>query len=190
MKLQKIEKLYTGSHTNLYDLVYRNKGNKEKHYSIISRNKDLTPENILNEKPSNGVVICAITQDNSKMLILNEFRMSVNRNIINFPSGLVDPGESIEDAARRELLEETGHDIVSIKKVLKPSYSAIGITDEKITVVVCYITNEPVKKQNMSDNEQLSLKLVDKNQMTNLLEAHEFSSRTQLLAAAWFDNLL
>ena len=190
MKLLNIEKLYAGTHTNLYDLVYLSKANAEKHYSIISRNKELNPENINDNKPSSGVIICAITEDNSKMLILNEFRMSVNRNIINFPSGLIDSNESIEDAARRELLEETGHDIVSITKVLKPSYSAIGITDEKVTVIVCRITNAPVQNQSMSSNEQLSLKLVNKVEMTSLLDTHEFSSRTQLLASAWTDNLL
>lgn len=35
-------------------------------------------------------------------------RGMVGRFSVEFPSGLVDPGETLEEAARRELAEETG----------------------------------------------------------------------------------
>ncbi len=53
-------------------------------------------------------VIVPITYDN-KILLIKQFRPPVNGYVIEFPAGLNDKGETLEDAARRELLEETGY---------------------------------------------------------------------------------
>ncbi len=53
-------------------------------------------------------VIVALTGD-GRMLAVRQYRPSVERYTVELPSGLVDPGESPTQAARRELLEETGY---------------------------------------------------------------------------------
>ncbi|MGM0885079.1 MAG: NUDIX hydrolase [Bacillota bacterium] len=45
-----------------------------------------------------------------KVLIIKENKASV-RNKWNFPGGRIEPGEDIQDAARREVKEETGYDV-------------------------------------------------------------------------------
>ncbi|MBI5100648.1 MAG: NUDIX hydrolase [Nitrospirae bacterium] len=54
------------------------------------------------------VVIVPFTGDGSVILI-RQFRPAVDAYVIELPAGLVDPGEKPEDAARRELIEETGY---------------------------------------------------------------------------------
>ena len=44
-----------------------------------------------------------------ELLFVRQFRQVVDRETLELPSGHVEPRESPEDAARRELLEETGH---------------------------------------------------------------------------------
>jgi ADP-ribose pyrophosphatase len=54
------------------------------------------------------VVIVPITEEGEAVLI-RQFRPPVNSYVVEFPAGLNDRGEEIEEAAARELLEETGY---------------------------------------------------------------------------------
>jgi ADP-ribose pyrophosphatase len=55
-----------------------------------------------------GVIILATTAEN-KILLVKQFRPALNAYTIEFPSGGILTGEKPEDAAKRELLEETGY---------------------------------------------------------------------------------
>ena len=53
--------------------------------------------------------VVAITEEN-EVLIVRQYRPAVEHATFELPSGLVDAGETPEQAARRELLEETGYE--------------------------------------------------------------------------------
>jgi 8-oxo-dGTP pyrophosphatase MutT (NUDIX family) len=46
---------------------------------------------------------------NREVILIRQFRPPVNGFVIELPAGLVDRGESFEEAVRRELIEETGY---------------------------------------------------------------------------------
>lgn len=56
---------------------------------------------------SDYVAVVALTTAR-EMVLVKQYRLVVDRDTFELPSGHVDPGESAEVAARRELLEETG----------------------------------------------------------------------------------
>ena len=86
---------------------------------------------------STGVVcIVAITPDH-RLLLVEQFRPPLDRYTVELPAGLAgdvdDALESLETAARRELLEETGYEASQWIRVCDVVSSA-GLTDETVTV--------------------------------------------------------
>jgi len=66
-----------------------------------------------NEKPyyrlscDDSVGILAVTSD-QKIILVRQFRPAIGMHPLELPSGYLDKKESMEDAIKRELLEETG----------------------------------------------------------------------------------
>jgi ADP-ribose pyrophosphatase len=56
-----------------------------------------------------GIVAIMAVTDDKEVLLIRQFRPPVNGYVIEFPAGLNDKGDTLEEAARRELLEETGY---------------------------------------------------------------------------------
>lgn len=56
-----------------------------------------------------GIVAILPVTDDKEALLIRQFRPPVNRYVIEFPAGLNDKGDTLEEAAKRELLEETGY---------------------------------------------------------------------------------
>lgn len=54
--------------------------------------------------------VCVVALTNARRLVLvRQYRPAVEELTLELPAGHVDPGETPEHAARRELLEETGY---------------------------------------------------------------------------------
>lgn len=86
---------------------------------------------------STGVVVVLAMTADEKVLFVEQYRPPVNRQVIEFPAGLAGdiPGsewEALEEAARRELLEETGYQAAIVERLESGATSA-GLTDEMAT---------------------------------------------------------
>ena len=133
-----------------------------------------------------GVAIVARHKSQDKLLLLKEFRMAINKTIVNVVSGMIDEGETIEEAVKRELYEETGLTDITIKRILKPSYSSVGMSDEKVILV--YADVDGVFSDNSSENEQINAKFYSKKEVVELLKNEEFASRTQIICDNWVNG--
>ncbi|WP_238915558.1 NUDIX hydrolase [Clostridium sp. YIM B02555] len=176
---------------NIFNIQYLTKSGKEAIWNMFSRkNKVKFEEDLMNKEKliADGVIICSTHKDTGKLVVLKEYRVGVNTNIIAFPGGLVDQGETYEETAIRELKEETNLDLVYIDKNrgMKPTYSAIGITDETVAIVYGECIGEP--KDMQDDNEQGKVLLLSKEDVEKILQSNEYQlgSRTELI----FENYL
>ena len=191
MKLNEIKLVNKGKKLKRYDLCYTNKIGKEKIYEIVSRNYIKN----INDLSGNivGVTIVAFSEDKEQMLLLKEFRPAVNKYVVNFVSGLIDENEEIEDTIIRELFEETGitKNRIKIDRILKSSYSSIGMTDEKISLAYVTIKMDGLvlTNENTSSNEVLNPFFVDKTIAKEMLENFEFTSRTQAIVDVWVNGV-
>ncbi len=88
-------------------------------------------------KNCSGVAGILAVNDIDEVILVEQFRKSINKNLIEFPAGLVgDSGENeaIETAALRELEEEAGYSATKATIVAEGPTSS-GLTSETITLV-------------------------------------------------------
>jgi ADP-ribose pyrophosphatase len=55
--------------------------------------------------------------DKNKVVLIRQFRFSINKEIWEIPAGMLRKGEKPEKGAKRELKEETGYEARKIKKI-------------------------------------------------------------------------
>lgn len=85
---------------------------------------------IVVEHPGAAVILAVDEQE--RVLVVVQYRHPARRRFVELPAGLLDkPGEDPEEAARRELLEETGFEATTWTH-LGSTYSSPGITAEVI----------------------------------------------------------
>jgi len=99
-----------------------------------------------------GIVgIVPITEE-GEVILIKQFRPPVNGYVIELPAGLCDMGETLEEAAARELIEETGYAAGRLRFLVKGPMSS-GSSSEMLTVFVATdLTYVGVGKRDETEN--------------------------------------
>jgi ADP-ribose pyrophosphatase len=88
---------------------------------------------VIRKKP---FVLVVANADDDRILMIRQYRPATNRSYLCVPAGYINPGESIEAAAAREALEETGY-IVAHAHCIGELHPLPGFIDSPAHVVVC-----------------------------------------------------
>lgn len=80
-----------------------------------------------------GIVAVVPVTDKGEMILIRQYRPPVDNYVVEFPAGLNDRGERSEEAASRELLEETGYEAKELIFLAKGPLSS-GSSREILTV--------------------------------------------------------
>ena len=76
-----------------------------------------------------GAVVLLPRLDDGRIVLIENHRHTVGETLLELPAGTIDPGETPEQTATRELTEETGYTAAKLEK-LHEFYSCPGICDE------------------------------------------------------------
>lgn len=184
-KLTKIEKVQSGKFLNMYNLEYTREDGSKKIYETVSRQSDLTIEDMRdNSMISQAVGMIMFNYDKSKIMLQQEFRMAMNKWVYNFPGGLIDSGEDAEEAATRELWEETGLHLDKVIAHLPVSYTSVGISNETSETIVGTASGE--FKASTSVDEQIKPGWYSKEEVRALFEKNvPMSMRTMSVLWMW-----
>ena len=186
MEYQGIRKIHEGRFITRYDVDYVTAEGNPKTYEIISRNRNIRTLDELQNRTPNAVVMVLTDTSGERILVNREYRMAMAQWIYNFPAGLIDPGETPEESAARELREETGLKLIRIDDVLDNSYSAIGFSNERNVCV--FGAAEGTFSKSTSDAEEIVPGWYTKAEMRRLLRTEAFAARTQAYCYAWANS--
>ena len=191
MKFISIKKILDSKFISRYDVLYETEIGTTKNYEMISRSKDITTLEKLQNIPesqysADAVVIIMHDLSGDKVLLNKEYRMAIGGFVYNFPAGLIDKGEEARVSAARELKEETGLDLIEITDVWPMSYSAVGLSNETSIVVIGKASGN--FSQSTSADEEIEAGWFSKAEVKELLATENFAARTQAYLQMWIKN--
>jgi ADP-ribose pyrophosphatase len=134
-----------------------------------------------------SVVILAIDKGKSKkdplVLIERQFRHAAQQYLYEVPAGKMEEGEDHLDAAKRELLEETGYQAKKWTKLVK-YFASPGFLGEWMQVFLAegLIPGEA----HPEEDESLELQFVPVSELLRLIEADRIRDGKTLIAVLWY----
>lgn len=106
--------------------------------------------------PYEVVYVLGLQKD--QVLLIKQHRYIIDEEILEIPAGSPEKGESLEEGARREYLEETGYYAHSLTK-LGEFYSSVGMTNQVNHIYLAQNLEE--KEQSLEETELIKLHWVD-----------------------------
>ncbi|HEY7054914.1 MAG TPA: NUDIX hydrolase [Vicinamibacterales bacterium] len=108
------------------------------------------------------------------LVLVRQYRHAVHASLWELPAGSVDPGETPEDAARRECHEEVGLVPTTVVR-LAALYPTPGYCDEEMVFFRLSGLEEPTEPAALDEDEEIEVKIVE------LREAREMVRRGEIV---------
>lgn len=172
-QIHSVEKLTDNKFVNLYGVKATSVHNTPVSYYVASRAKSIETMKLrTGENHPDGVIIYSLYgEKKDKVVLVRQYRYTIDDYIYEFPAGLVEPGEDFHDSAVREMYEETGLIFapVSVDAAYeKPYFTTIGMTDESCATVYGYASGE-ISLDAQEDSEEIEVVLADRNEVRRIL---------------------
>lgn len=121
-----------------------------------------------------AVSILAVTNEKQKLVVLvKQFRPPCEKVVIEMPAGLIDPKETVETTAERELIEETGYHgtVTSLSQHEVSLFSDPGLTNANMALVTMDVDmSKPENKNPVPELEDGEFIEVFTLPLSNLME--------------------
>lgn len=129
---------------------------------ILAKTKDYS-------KPD-GVVMALYKKDEEgvKVLLTSQYRPPIGAYLTSFTAGLLDEGDDVVSAAKREAKEEAGLLIDKVEVIAPPSPTSSGLSDELVSIVMAEVVGESNK--HLEDFEDISTSFVPLSEIPDILK--------------------
>ncbi|HMB90280.1 MAG TPA: NUDIX hydrolase [Rhodothermales bacterium] len=133
------------------------------------------------------VNIIPVTPD-GQFVFIRQYRHGVREMTLEVPGGMVDPGETAAEAARREMLEETGYDteqIIHLGGVEPNPAIQNNVCHSYLALDAC-----PRSTQNLEGTEEIDVVLVDPAEVPGLIVSGQITHALVVTAFYLYDQYL
>ncbi|MCI5534604.1 MAG: NUDIX hydrolase [Firmicutes bacterium] len=133
-----------------------------------------------------GAVLAAVTGE-GKLVMVRQYRKPAGRVMLEVPAGKIDPGESAEAAAKRELKEETGYTAGKIKFLMQ-FYPSVGYSEEILYLYLC--TDLTPGETNFDENEAIDIEEYEISRLHRMVMDGDIQDAKTIIAIMAVKNLL
>jgi ADP-ribose pyrophosphatase len=132
-----------------------------------------------------SAVMMAVDQKNRVMLV-RQYRLPAGQNLWELPAGKIDEGENALQAAKRELVEETGLRAKKWKK-LALFFPSPGYVEETMTV---YLATELTQGEaKPMDDERIEMRGVGKKELREMIRSNSIIDAKTMIGFLYWARL-
>lgn len=183
-KFTSVENLCSNRFLNFYHMDALTDSGRAFDYFFVSRNNKENIKVLSGKTFSEGCVIYPVLKsDPEKIVLIRQYRYPLGRFIYELPAGLIEEGETPEQAAMRELKEETGYTLEVVQgdpMWSRGFYMGAGYTDESSTAVFGYAAGDGTERA-AEDTESISVVTAGKRELRRILREEQVSLRMAYL---------
>lgn len=130
-----------------------------------------------------GSAVMMPVDDRKRILLVRQYRLPARRYLWELPAGRLDEGETGLQAARRELIEETGYRAKNWKKIAE-FYPSPGFLAEKMTIYLATGLTEGEKTP--MEDERIETRWFSAPEVDRLIAAGKIlDAKTQIGFLKW-----
>ncbi|MGS0627884.1 MULTISPECIES: ADP compounds hydrolase NudE [Photorhabdus] len=130
-------------------------------------------------RPANREAVLIIPILGDELLLIREYAVGIEQYELSFPKGAIDPGESILEAANRELKEEVGFGARKIEQLAKLTMAPSYFSNKMNIVIAENLYPESLKGDEPEPLLQIRWPIAD---MMSLLDHADFNEARNVSA--------
>ena len=133
-----------------------------------------------------GSAVMMAVDNRRRILLVRQYRLPAQAYLWELPAGKVDPGEKPLEAAKRELVEETGYRAARWKKLVS-FFPSPGFVSEKMTVFLATgLTPGPAQPM---DDERIETRWFPAQQIERMIRANKIQDGKTIVGYFVWKNL-
>lgn len=135
-------------------------------------------------KHAPAVALLSLTADD-EVLINREYRVGINAEAFALPAGLMNPGETVMQSAKRELEEETGYIAQNLEEMCAVR-SSEGMTDEVVHLILARVDKTKRTQQHFDQDEFVTSRFVPLADVVAAVQDGRIASAQSVSAISYY----
>jgi ADP-ribose pyrophosphatase len=171
--------IYANQENQMEKWIEREEKYKGKIFSLLSGRAQLDNGEFVTRdvvQHNGGVAIVPVLGDS--VVLISQFRISIEREILELPAGRLEENEMPEACARRELEEEVGYRAGEMS-LAASYYSSVGFTDEKMHIFLAFQLQKVAA--HLEPDERIKTLYIPMAELDRKLENNEFEDSKTII---------